>query len=108
MKWVLVALVLGVFELVDVGGNNRLIPFAQAEDSQCHTVVETFKILPTEEHVPHVPLCSPVNYPTHPPTSGRHYRDWAQYKTYSIPVPHGFTVHNLEHGAIVISYNCPE
>ena len=70
--------------------------------------METFKILPSQKHVPHIPICSPVLYPTNPPTSGRHYAVWAHYKTYAIPIPHGFTVHNLEHGAIVISYHCPE
>jgi hypothetical protein len=51
--------------------------------------------------------CDPVTYPTNPPSSGTHYPDWAMYKTYTSPVPWGFLVHDLEHGAIVILYNCP-
>ena len=52
--------------------------------------------------------CDPVTYQTNPPSSGTHYPDWAKYKTYTSPVPWGFLVHDLEHGAIVIVYNCPE
>jgi len=95
MKSILIALVLSVFPLI-----------AQSQNSQCGTVVEKFKILPGGDRFPHTPICLPITYATNPPTSGRHYQDWAQYKTYSIPVAHGFLVHNLEHGAIVISYNC--
>jgi len=84
------------------------VPISQGSELECHTIVETFKILPAGKFSPHVPLCSPIRYPTNPPTSGRHYGDWVQYKTYEIPIPQGFLVHNLEHGAIVISYNCPE
>jgi hypothetical protein len=29
------------------------------------------------------------------------------YKTYAQPVPWGFLMHGLEHGAVVIVYNCP-
>jgi hypothetical protein len=48
-----------------------------------------------------------VTYATNPPSSGNHYPVWAAYRSYDIAVPHGFTVHNLEHGAVVVSYNCP-
>lgn len=54
-----------------------------------------------------MPVCSPVEYRTKPPSSGNHYPFWAAYKAYATPVPEGFWVHNLEHGTIVISYNCP-
>jgi len=52
-------------------------------------------------------VCSVINYATNPPTSGPHYPNWAAFKTYSTAVPHGFLVHALEHGAVVIGYNCP-
>ena len=55
---------------------------------------------------PHVPACSPVVYTTNPPTSGPHYPSWAAFKWYSAPVPRGYLVHSLEHGAVVISYHC--
>ncbi len=52
--------------------------------------------------------CDPVTYATNPPSSGTHYPDWTVYKTYATPVPWGFLVHDLEHGAVVIVYNCPD
>lgn len=55
----------------------------------------------------HVATCSPITYVSNPPTSGPHYGIWAKYKWYDAPVPRGFTVHSMEHGAVVISYNCP-
>ena len=56
----------------------------------------------------HVAVCSAISYPMNPPVYGDHYPVWAAYKSYSFPVPLGFLVHNLEHGAIVLLYNCPE
>ena len=61
-----------------------------------------------EEGASHVAACTPVSYGTSPPSSGNHYPVWAAYRVYDAPVPHGFTVHDLEHGAIVVSYNCPD
>ena len=55
----------------------------------------------------HVPVCSSVTYRTKPPSSGNHYPIWAAYKTYATPIPEGFFVHNLEHGTVVLTYNCP-
>ncbi len=51
--------------------------------------------------------CVPVSYTTNPPSSGSHYPSWAAFKTYAAPVPWGFLVHSLEHGAVVVVYNCP-
>lgn len=55
----------------------------------------------------HVTECSPITYGTKPPSSGNHYDVWAAYKVYSNPIPPGFWVHDLEHGAVVLTYNCP-
>ncbi|MCA9640802.1 MAG: DUF3105 domain-containing protein [Polyangiaceae bacterium] len=55
----------------------------------------------------HVEICSDVSYPSSPPTSGNHYGSWPQFKTYADPLPYGFMVHGMEHGAVVFSYNCP-
>jgi len=52
--------------------------------------------------------CPDLAYDTDPPSGGPHYQDWAAFQTYTFPVPHGFLVHSLEHGAIVFWYNCPE
>ncbi len=56
----------------------------------------------------HVPDCSAVTYGTNPPSSGNHYPDWAAFQSYDFAVPRGFLVHDLEHGAVVISYRCDQ
>lgn len=54
-----------------------------------------------------MPICSPLIFATNPPSSGNHYAIWADYRTYARPILRGFWVHSLEHGAVVITYNCP-
>ena len=56
----------------------------------------------------HVDVCSALDYPDNPPAGGNHYPIWAAFQAYSFAVPRGFWVHDLEHGAVVYSYNCPE
>ena len=68
----------------------------------CGTIVTSYAVDPS----PHITACFPVLYSSNPPTSGPHYPSWAAFKTYTTPVPRGFTVHDLEHGAVVISYKC--
>jgi hypothetical protein len=70
---------------------------------QCATTIEQH----ADEGATHVPCTSTVDYLTEPPSSGNHYSCWAAYQTYSAPIPWGNLVHSLEHGAIVIVYNCP-
>jgi len=55
----------------------------------------------------HVDTCSNVSYATNPPSSGAHYPVWADFGVYDFPLPRGFWVHNLEHGAVVVAYHCP-
>ena len=55
----------------------------------------------------HVAQCTPITYATTPPTSGPHYPLWARFKAYADRVPRGFWVHAMEHGAVVVTYNCP-
>ncbi len=59
---------------------------------------------PAYEGANHVDDCSPVSYASNPPSSGNHYSTWAAFGVYTDPVPRGFWVHSLEHGAVVFSY----
>ena len=68
----------------------------------CNVVVANW---PDEGHS-HFDPGTPVVYCTKPPSSGVHYGIWASYKTYSKPVPAGYLVHDLEHGAVVLWYKC--
>lgn len=62
---------------------------------------------PDEGHV-HFLACTPITYNSNPPSSGTHYADIPAFGVYSVPLPRGYWVHTLEHGAIVITYNCPD
>lgn len=55
----------------------------------------------------HLAECSSIEYSTSPPVFGDHYPVWAAYQTYDFPVPLGYLVHDLEHGAVVMFYDCP-
>lgn len=54
----------------------------------------------------HVPVTKQVKYNSNPPTSGKHYEEWTKAGFYDKPVADGHLVHSLEHGYIIISYNC--
>jgi hypothetical protein len=71
--------------------------------ADCHAVAEGHPI----EGANHLPVCDPTPYQTNPPSSGNHYGVWANYTTYTTTFRPGFFVHDLEHGAVVITYNCP-
>src|SRR5579883_1956952 len=62
--------------------------------------------VPDEGRV-HVTEGSAINYRHNPPASGPHYpapKDWGIYTTTIAP---GYWVHNLEHGGVVVLYDCP-
>jgi hypothetical protein len=56
----------------------------------------------------HLDECSDIEYEMSPPVFGDHYPVWAAYKTYDFPVPLGYLVHSLEHGAVIFFYECPD
>ncbi len=56
----------------------------------------------------HLAECSDIVYSTSPPVFGDHYPAWAAYRSFDFPVPLGYLVHSLEHGAIVFFYDCPD
>lgn len=56
----------------------------------------------------HVPEPTPVSYAANPPASGPHWPMWQEpWGAYPAGVPRERWVHNLEHGGIVLAYNCP-
>lgn len=54
----------------------------------------------------HVEIGKQVSYQTNPPTSGKHYADWIRSGVYSEPKDDRNLVHSLEHGYVIMSYNC--
>ncbi len=55
----------------------------------------------------HVPQGTRITYEEYPPTSGSHWPVWAKWGVYTEPIPEEVFVHNLEHGGVVLLYNCP-
>lgn len=90
---------------IDGGSDGNVIDAGALDGNACNVVVQS---APNAGHLHTAHDCDPVSYGTNPPSSGTHYPDWAAFKTYTSPVPWGFLVHDLEHGAIVLAYNCPE
>ena len=84
------------------GGSCLLTPASDESDRVCNVEAQTATGLGQA----HVTVCSEVSYPSNPPAGGSHYPVWAAFQSYSFPVPRGFWVHDLEHGAVVFSYNC--
>jgi len=61
-----------------------------------------------DEGQQHVDEGSQIDYKTWPPASGPHYPRPGDYGFHDQPLAAGYWVHDLEHGAIVVLYNCPQ
>lgn len=72
-----------------------------APSTTCDVTTASEPALSRNHHTP----CSVIDYPFIPPASGDHYSIWANYQTYDAPVPWGFLVHSMEHGAVVLAYD---
>jgi hypothetical protein len=82
-----------------------LTPLSEGEPiGDCSAVVRSYQ----PDSASHHAECSDIEYSTSPPVSGDHYPFWAAYQTYDFPVPLGFLVHDLEHGAVIYYYDCPD
>ncbi len=57
----------------------------------------------------HVANLKGVVHNSNPPSSGNHCGSWGQYAVFGPPrpLPRCNYIHNLEHGAVVLLYNCP-
>jgi hypothetical protein len=64
------------------------------------------RTLPDEGRT-HVNSGEPIEYRNNPPASGPHYPTWTRPGVYTDPQDKGYWVHSLEHGYVVILYNCP-
>jgi len=90
----------------DAGAGGALAAAAGAGGASANCNVELTDY--SSPSAAHVSLCSVIDYPMNPPVYGDHYPVWAAYRSYSMPIPLGFLVHNLEHGAVVLLYNCAD
>ena len=71
-------------------------------DAGCSIVVEAWG----PQEAAHVPVGSELGWDSNPPSSGAHFPAWAAYQAFTTAVPRGFYVHNLEHGSVVLLFNC--
>ena len=72
-----------------------LIPRGEAQGRQVSTLGDNG----------HVPVGTPVQYPSRPPAAGPHYAETTGYGFFEREIEPGYWVHNLEHGAIVVLYH---
>lgn len=56
----------------------------------------------------HLPLCTPIDYATNPPSGGPHWGLWAAFGESAAPIPRELYVHDLEHGSVVLAYRCDD
>ena len=59
---------------------------------------------PATQALRHTHVPGPVTYSVTPPVGGDHNGTWLNCGIYDKPVPSEYAVHNLEHGAVWISY----
>lgn len=110
--WLAIALVIGIGALILVGRAAGV--FNPPASSQPNVLGVDASGPTVGTHMPdignpHIPAGQSANYPSLPPTSGPH---WSQSGVAPAPwgvktafLPFEVTVHNLEHGGIVILYN---
>ena len=55
----------------------------------------------------HTAAGDPLTFQSNPPASGTHYPTWTRPGFYTEPQDKGNWVHSLEHGYVVVLYNCP-
>jgi hypothetical protein len=83
-------------------GGGLVIVETDAGESGCREVV----ITDPSPSANHVPIGAPLTFATMPPVGGDHYPLWADFRAYERPIDLGYTVHSLEHGAVVLWYRC--
>jgi len=104
-RWIACALVtLGCSEESHQAAPGDISALADLAGGACNVEVAA----PPDEGAKHTTLCIPVPYKSKPPSSGTHYGAWPVFRVYDKPVPWGFLVHGMEHGAVVVVHNCPD
>lgn len=56
----------------------------------------------------HIDDIADIAYNSNPPTSGKHFPIWAKKGIYDRMISDGYMIHSLEHGYVVISYDCTQ
>jgi hypothetical protein len=86
----------------DAAPRESAVDAARVDGGACNVRIDAFPIVDS----PHVPDGTPVVYGSNPPSSGPHYGTWANFQELTHPVDDGYLVHSMEHGAVVLFYDC--
>lgn len=78
------------------------LPAPLHPDASCLVTIDTPPLLPS----PHVPEGTAITYDSNPPSSGPHYPIWANYQEYDEPIDLPYLVHSMEHGGVLLLYDC--
>jgi uncharacterized protein DUF3105 len=105
--------IVGAIFLLAGGGDSKAATNADEAVRTAGGTVQTVQAAPNfmlngkklpYRHLPNGVLPKGFHYNTNPPTSGIHTNETVIYGIYDQPVPTISTVHNLEHGGVVIRY----
>jgi hypothetical protein len=97
------ALLGGALACIDPAGG-PCEPFPSNSVAECAEIIgEGF----CSEGGVHVDIGSTIEWGHEPPHSGDHFPTWETAGEHAEVVERGYWVHNLEHGWIVLAYNCP-
>jgi hypothetical protein len=100
-SWLPIAAAAVLVVAVLVGGYFLLTPRAETSNT-------AEGVLQTNEGQKHVPEGTPIQYVNNPPSSGDHFPSPKPWGVYEQTIAPGYWVHNLEHGGIVVLYDCPQ
>ncbi len=102
LKWIIGAVGVVVFGVVVIfvinESGNALQPKKVTQKDQAKTLKDLGR--------DHIADISGITYNSNPPTSGSHFALWTKRGVYSQILSDGYLLHALEHGYIVMSYNC--
>jgi hypothetical protein len=99
-------------QFVDAGGDACVAPASDDDGGASCSAVCANEHPHSRNPEQHISAPWPASaYNSSPPSSGAHCDSWSQYGVAygeSAPLPACHFLHNLEHGAIALLYNCPD
>lgn len=104
--WLLAVLAALVVVIIAVAAYFLLRPGSRAAGPQSASAASISEVKMPDEGAGHVAEGSPITYRNNPPSSGKHYPEAKPWGVYDEPLVPGYFVHNLEHGGVVVLYDC--
>ncbi len=102
-KFIVIGLIVLVFLVIGAVGWTIANPPKKAEEfNKADLKAQSLKELGRN----HINDISRQQYNSNPPTSGSHFPLWAKRGVYPTPLSDGYLIHSLEHGYVILSYNC--